>query len=377
VVLGGVHPTFETEEALAHADVVVQGPGESVWPQVVRDVAEGSPRRVYDGRLAGGAPPAVPLGSRLSVMPRPGPVDSVYSVFNLVQAARGCAYDCDFCSVHAFSPGYHARPVVEVIEEARALRRHKEIYSPKGRWLGLHRRIGFLDDNILSNRAWAVELFEGLRGLDVVFDAQTTTSLARDRELLSLAAAAGLRWVSVGFESIEPPVKDAYHKTIHTTRRQDRPAIQDRDIADQYVEDIRSFHRAGVNVMGSFVFGFDWDTPEVFEHVRRFLRRSGLDIAFFNLLTPYPGTALRERLVREGRVLTNDWSLYSGLNVTVRPLQMTTDQAWQGFLSLWDEFYRIPNILRRAAQPRRGFVDRLYFSRTTRRKVRWVFGVKC
>jgi radical SAM superfamily enzyme YgiQ (UPF0313 family) len=111
-------------------------------------------------------------------------------------------------------------------------------------------------------------------------------------------------------------------------------------------------HDAGIAVMGCFVFGFDTDDPDVFERTAAFVHDADVDLPRFAVLTPFPGTPLHTRLKAEGRLLTEDWSLYDGQHVVFEPAQMSADALLRGTERAWLRTYRWRSIAKRLAGSR-------------------------
>ena len=317
VVMGGIHPSVLPDEASAHADSVVVGEAEPVWRQVISDLATNRLRPRYDdfgyADLTG-----LPIPRRDLL--RPGSYASV----NVVQTARGCPIGCSFCSVsNVFGKRYRFRPIPEVVEEVASL---------KGRW------VGFVDDNITGHHQRAKQLLEALIPLRILWVGQGDLSIARDPDLLSLAARSGCRALFMGLESLSPA-------NLRDTGKSPNLGL---DMG----EAIGKIHRAGIGIIGSFVLGLDADDPSVFTRTIQFAERHKLLAAQFSVLTPYPGTPIRDQLEREGRVEDHDWSHYTMSHVVFRPNRMTSLQLAEGQGLVYRRFYSIPSILKRAATTR-------------------------
>ena len=331
VVMGGIHPTVLPDEAGAHADAVVVGEAEPVWREVIGDLAGGrlKPRYESEGyhNLAG--------------LPRPRREllrTDRYHTINVVQTARGCPNACTFCTVSAiFGRSYRFRPVAEVVEEVR----------PLGGW------IGFVDDNIVGNHRRAKELFEALIPLKLRWISQGDLSMARDPELLALAARSGCQAMYIGLESVSA-------ENLRTTRKST-------NLNCDMGEAIRTIHKAGIEIIGSFVLGLDGDDPGVFARTAQFAQRHQLVAAQFSALTPFPGTAIHRQLEEEGRIEDHDWSHYTMSEVVFRPRQMTSLQLREGQKETYRRFYSLPSILRRAATGRGKLVARLLVNFSYRR----------
>jgi len=323
VVMGGIHPTVLPDEAAAHADAVVIGEAEPVWREVVADLAADRLRPRYEH--AG--------YSDLVGLPRPRrellQVER-YLTTNVVQTARGCPNACSFCTVSTVSGRrYRFRPTGEVIEEVRSL----------GGW------IGFVDDNITGHPRRAKELFEALIPLRTRWIGQADLNMAKDPELLSLAARSGCQAMFVGLESLSQENLRAAHKSPN--------------VGTDMGAAITTIHKAGIEIIGSFVLGLDGDDRTVFARTVEFAQRHKLAAAQFAVLTPFPGTETRRQLEREGRIVDHDWSHYTMSNVVFRPRHMTELELRQGQQYAYGHFYSIPSILKRSFTVRRKFLGRL------------------
>lgn len=313
VVLGGMHASALPEEAAQHADAVVVGEAEGVWPRLLADFRDGRLRGLYRGEknisLAGLPTP------RRDLIQREG-----YLFPDTVCTTRGCPFGCSFCAVTSFFGGVHrSRPVEEVV---------KEIEGLEGR-----RLVFFVDDNIAADKGRAKQLFRALIPHRLAWIGQASVTVARDPELLSLAAASGCLSLFLGIESITPANLQLVGKR--------------HNVVEEYEEAIRRIHAQGIAVFGAFIFGLDHDTEDVFELTVRFARRNRLEGAQFNVLTPYPGTPLLADMEREGRILTRDWAQYRGDRVVFAPRLMSMQRLKEGHDWAWREFYSLGSIRER------------------------------
>jgi radical SAM superfamily enzyme YgiQ (UPF0313 family) len=153
-------------------------------------------------------------------------------------------------------------------------------------------------------------------------------------ELLEKAVASGLRSLFVGFETLNPRNLLEQHK--HQNLRRD------------YATAIRRLHDLGVMINGSFVFGMDGDDPTVFERTVEWAVTHGIETATFHILTPYPGTALHQRMSTQRRITTTEWDLYDTRHAVFTPAQMTGEQLEQGYRRAYRDFYRWGAIARGA-----------------------------
>lgn len=297
VVIGGIHASMMPEEALEYADAVVVGEAESVWPQILQDFENGRLQRLYK------APPA-------DLERIPAPRHDIFHpsyLFASIQTSRGCPMDCDFCSVPAFNGHrYRLRPVEAILEEMRAVR---------------NRLIYFVDDNIVGYnekaREHAALLFEGMirKGLRKEWFAQASLNIAQDPELLKLAARSGCKMLLIG---IEAESVDALHDT--------NKRLNLKLGVDKYARSFRTIHKAGIAVLGAFIYGMDSDTLESLQKRTRFILRSSVDVVQASVMTPLPGTRLFERMKTENRMLSRrspqHWQHFHFTDVVFKPKQM-------------------------------------------------------
>ena len=320
VVMGGIHPTVLPEEALKHADAVVVGEAEGVWPQLVSDAAAGQMQRIYRAGkmtdLKGLPKPArelCPEAKYKSYNPIPIPIG--------VETSRGCPHDCEFCCIGStLGKQYRVRSVQEVIAEIES------IDSP---------HLFFVDDALGLNRKVAKELFTEMIPLKRRWLAQGTVSLAEDRELLSLMKRSGCLGLLIGFESIQKTTQDEVMKI--------------RNLKIDFYEAMRRFHGEGFGILGSFVFGFDFENKNVFEQTYDFIMKSYMDVVQLRILTPYPGTRLYQRLLKDGRLFEHDWWLQGHPPDTVlyQPMGMTVDELISGYAGLNKQAYSAGAIMKR------------------------------
>jgi radical SAM superfamily enzyme YgiQ (UPF0313 family) len=318
VVMGGIHASWLPEEAKEHSDSVVIGEADEVWADILNDAEQGVLKPFYRQEEKTDLS-RLPMPRR-DLLSRKG-----YLFHNLVQTTRGCPYDCEFCSVTAFhGKSYRMRPIPEIAKEIRSLE-HSRAY------------IFFVDDNIVGNLSHARELFTMLSHYRLRWISQGPIHVAENEEIVSLMAKAGCHGLFIGFESLREANLDMMGKKMNRVER--------------YEKGIRRLHDAGIGVYGSFVFGYDYDDVSVFDEFLEFAERNRIDGAFLPMLTPFPGTRVHQRLKREGRLLTEDWSKYDMATVVYRPKRMTVEELQEGFWRVNRSFYSFPSMLKRIFQP--------------------------
>lgn len=315
ICLGGLHVTALPEEAAAHADTIFLGPGEDTWPQFLADLRAGQPGKRYQSRLR--TLDALPPIRRDLIKRR------LYLVPNSIVVSRGCPHVCDFCYKEAFFQGGKSF-YTQTVDAALA-----EIERLPGRHLY------FLDDHLFGNARFAAALFDGMKGMGRLWQAAGTVKSVLQPELLEKAVACGLRSLFVGFETLNPANLTAQRKYQNLNR--------------DYGAAIRRLHDLGVMINGSFVFGMDEDDPTVFERTVEWAIEQGIETATFHILTPYPGTALYDRMAAEQRLLHSNWDLYDTRHTVFQPKQMTPTQLEAGYWRAYQEFYRWSAIWRGAS----------------------------
>ena len=317
VVLGGPHVTLVPQEAQQHADAICVGYAEETWPRLLRDFAAGQLRSRYD------------QGHDFKLTNLPFPRRDLldgrhYLTQAVFEATRACAHDCEFCVVPtAWGRRQFQKPVGHVVDDIRRVGK---------------RRIIFIDLNLISDRAYAAELFEALVPLRVRWFGLSTSLIGRDRTLMELMAKSGCAGLLIGFESI----CDASLGDVR--KRFNDPSL--------YETLIRDLHALGISIQGCFVFGHDHDTPAAFDETVQFAIDAAIDLPRFAILTPFPGTPLHDRLDREGRILTKNWQLYDGQHVVHQPKLMTARELQLGHEKAWRDVYAYSAIARRLGRSR-------------------------
>jgi radical SAM superfamily enzyme YgiQ (UPF0313 family) len=311
VIAGGPLFTMEPDE-FPEVDHFVLNEAELTLPPFLSDLAQGRPQRMY---VTADHPDI-----RLTPAPRWDLIDLPKYASMAIQFSRGCPFNCDFCNVTALL-GHKPR----VKTTAQILGELDGLYS-----LGWRDRVFFVDDNLIGNKKSLKEdllpaLAEWRRGkTGMPFNTEASINLADDDELMRLMTEAGFDEVFIG---IETPDDDSL---AECSKKQNL----NRDL----VADVKKLQRAGLEVQGGFIVGFDSDTPSTFRQQIDFIQRSGIVTAMVGILQAPAGTVLYERLMREGRVT----GPASGDNVdgatNIIPV-MNLDALKAGYRSLLDHLY--------------------------------------
>ena len=318
-VAGGPHVTLVPDDVQPHVDAICVGYAEDSWPQLLRDFVAGRLKPRYDQQ------PGISLADRPFAQRDRLPADR-FITDNVFEATRGCVHDCEFCVVPAaWGRRPYQKPVADVVAD---LTQHLARRS--------HRKVIFIDLNLIADRAHAAKLFRAWIPLKIQWYGLATTLIGHDDELLALAQASGCRGLLIGFESISPA------NLAQTKKGFNKP--------EDYAALVAKLHRHKIAVQGCFTFGMDDDEPDVFERTARFAVDAAIDLPRFAVVTPFPGTRLYERLDREGRILTRDWSLYDAQHVVFQPKRMTTDELQRGTERAWKLAYSWRSIASRLAR---------------------------
>ncbi len=320
VVMGGMHPSKMPDEALAHADSVVIGEAEGLWPGVLKDAEEDRLKSRYQQ-------PDFPDLANLNNADWDLYKDKNYLPVHFVETTRGCPHDCEFCSVtNSFGGKARNRPAADVEAELKAL-------TPfDGRFI-LRNVVFFVDDNIISNKAYAREMLARIKSYNLKWVGQTSVNIIHNDEILALMRDSGCMGLLIGFETLSAGNLSNVGKSFNHP--------------DTYIDVIKKVHDYGIGVNGSFVFGLDNDDEGVFDRTLEFVNKAKLDVCYFSILTPYPGTVLYDQLHKEGRIFDYDWDNYTTSRVVYEPKMMTPDQLLRGYYSALESAYSFSSIFKR------------------------------
>ncbi len=313
VILGGLHVQSCPDECAPHADATAIGDGVQLWPRILADVERG----VLQSRYLAGydndySNDPIP---RRSVLTK----SSFLTTASLI-ATRGCHNRCRFCylAVDGLRMPYRKRDPQAVAAE----------FEAEGQPYGV-----FLDNNLGSDREYFRKLCNALQPLDKIWSAAVSIDVTDDPSLVRAMAIAGCTGVFVGLESLtDENLAEARKKT---------------PLAADYSRRVRMFHDHGIQVNGSFVFGFDHDRPDVFERTADWVETNKLECATFHILTPYPATPLFRQMEAEGRLLHRNWELYDTAHAVFRPRHMSPEELEHGYAWIYQRLFSHESIWRR------------------------------
>jgi radical SAM superfamily enzyme YgiQ (UPF0313 family) len=319
VVMGGFHASLCPQEVSQYCESLVLGEAETLFPLVIDDYRHGRPQPRYQSSER----PELTVSPDRSIFR-----GKRYLPIHLVEFARGCRFKCDFCAIQSFFNATHNhRPVDHVLSEIQRVRRFGRMFF-------------FIDDNITSSIDQAKELMRALIPLKIRWISQSAINVAYDAEALDLMRRSGCQGMLVGFESLDATNLKQMNKGFNLMRGGPTEALA-------------NFRRHGIRIYGTFIFGYDHDTPETFQSTVDYAKRQKLAIAAFNHITPFPGTPLYERMKSEGRLLYDAWWLddrYRYNMIPFSPKNMSPQELSDRCVLARREFYSWSSILYRATQ---------------------------
>lgn len=303
VVFGGPHATLAPYEALEHADAVVIGEAEHVWPQLLEDFKNGRMKEVYRG-----------VDAKPTMKDNPAPrwdlVKNTDYTFFGVEATRGCPFDCHFCSIkQIYGPSFRVRTPDEVIEELRA--------APSN-------QIFFTDDNLIGNKPFARELFTKMKGLGFSWGCQMSINVGYMPEMLQLMKEAGCFFIFIGLETLDKEQVEEINKPVNRL---------------DYYQGIKNIQTTGIHVIGSFILGGDRDTPETFQKIAEFVQESKQSWVMLNIMNSPPGTKMLRTMEEQGRNVVHSYDELDGAHATVKHPNMPQAEIEERFRALYRQVY--------------------------------------
>jgi radical SAM superfamily enzyme YgiQ (UPF0313 family) len=313
-VMGGPHATLMPQEAKQHVDTVVVGHAYETWPRLLYDFVNGIPEQFYYS----------PEKIDCALIPEPDRSCFAHKKFitlNSTQAVFGCPHHCEFCVTPVICRGnYEQRPIADVVTE---LSRMKGTY------------VTFLDPSPVENTSYSIALYRAIAPLKKRWGGLATTHIVDNKELLDAMEASGCFGLLIGFESLSPKSNASIGKQFNDVKN--------------YKRLVKELHSRGIAVMGCFVHGLDTDETDCFDRTLDFIDSANIDIPRFTICTPFPGTPFFERLKKENRILTENWTLYDAQHVVFQPKLLDVDTLQQGHIRCWETAYSLRNIVKRLA----------------------------
>jgi len=317
VVMGGFHATLCPEEVSQYAEAVVIGEAEGLWENVLADAERGTLKTFYQSAVRPSLVKTIPNRSIFK--------DKRYLPLSLIEASRGCEFSCEFCAIQtAYGRTQNWRSFEKL---------HEELLTIKSKPL-----IFFVDDNICSNIQKAKEFLRMIIPLKLKWVSQMSINAAHDEEFLQLMVDSGCQGVLIGFESLNHENLKIMSKGFNMMKGGFETALA-------------NLRKYNIKLYITFVFGYDYDSPDSFKEAVDFAKMHKFYIAAFNHITPFPGTPLYKRFEQENRLLYEKWWLddsYSYNMIPFKPKNMTPEQLRFGCMESREKFYSWKNIMYRS-----------------------------
>ncbi|MBN8536473.1 MAG: B12-binding domain-containing radical SAM protein [Deltaproteobacteria bacterium] len=300
VIMGGFHPTLAPNEVAQYCDSVFTGDAEWKWHEVLEDLKNKNLKSIYHSK------PGIAQKSR--ILPRRDIFENKnYLPITLMQFSRGCHFSCNFCAISKFfdKKQFH-REIDDVLLELEK-RKHKLVF--------------FVDDNFCANRKLAKEMCQAMIPLKLKWVSQASIDMTLDKDLMSSMAKSGCMGHVIGFESISEFELIKMKKSHPNLSKYNNPTYQDQ------IEILRDY---GLQTWASFTFGYDSDTLDTIKRTVDFAIANKFCFGAFNILKPYPNTALYNSLNEQHRLLWDGkwWNHpnYQFNHSTFIPKQMSPDE---------------------------------------------------
>ncbi len=314
-VMGGVHASMCTEEAMQFMDTIISGEAETSWPAFIKDLESGTPKNLYIGQLA--EVDEIPFVRR-------DIYDKYPYVYDLVQTSRGCPMGCDFCSVTQMcGKTYRERKIEDVLNELEQTNRSL---------------LFFVDDNLINQKKGAqeraIELFKGMveRKMNKLWLSQAALNFADNEDVLKWARKSGCIMILLGVEAEKVDALKDMKKNLNLKKG-----------VDSYELIFRKVHKHGIGILASMIFALESDTLQDLFNRRDFIKNSSVDSYQVTILTPLPGTALYDRMKQNNRFVydnyPNDWRLYDGTKSVLEMPHLTTSQISKSMEEIWLSLY--------------------------------------
>ena len=313
VIMGGYMASLMPEEAKKYCDSVVVGDGEAGFVQLIADYKNNCLKEYY----------RIPLEKLSYPLPRYDILTNKKTGdFLPVQAGRGCPNSCSFCSVYClYRNKYLKRDIDEVIRDIKEIKR-----------LG-YKKFLLLDDNILSDKEYLLELCECIAELKMQWLSQCQITIADDEEALKMVAKSGCITLSFGLESISQQSLTSMQKSWA------KP--------EKYSGQLKKITAAGIDVSVEMVVGADGDTIQSIAQTADFIRKNKIVVPRFYILTPIPGTDYFSEMNKQGRIENNDIYSFDGATAVHTPKNMSSTELTEAYWKLYEDVFSVSSIFLR------------------------------
>jgi len=330
VILGGLHVSFNPDEAAAHADSIVCGEAENLWSTVLEDAAANRLKPRYNSLDFPTVTKIAPLDYiRIGKSSKRGKIDGTKSI--PIYITRGCPFECSFCVTPNFTGKLYRTQDPEALKQQ--IETAKKVFFKPGRrsqkpWFML------CDENLGINKKKLWESLELLKGCNINFSVFFSMNFLEDKETVRRLVDSGCLMVLVGFESIKQSTLEAYNKG-HVNS------------ADTFARVIDECRRAGLNIQGNFLVNPDLDSFEDMDKLVEFVSRNNVFMPIFQIITPYPGTTMYQEYSKKGLITDYDWEKYNASNLVIHSANYEPVAFQHKFLSSYYKAYSWKNIANR------------------------------
>jgi radical SAM superfamily enzyme YgiQ (UPF0313 family) len=293
VIFGGIATMLHADETMEHADSVFLGEAEGRFAGVLEDLKRGELKKVYDYQW--NFPDIKLVGpARRTILNRELYNYRGLQMVDLIHASRGCRFNCfPCCTPYLGGREFRPRPIDDVVAEIATINNN---------------RLFFVDNSMSQSDQWEKDLFKALIPLKKKW---VCHPIKDSDEILDLAAEAGCWYV---YQAI-------FDTSDHIRRR------------------VKRLQERGIGVEGTIILGTDDQDEDFIKRLVDFLMEINLDLAEFTIMTPFPQTPIRETLLKEGRILSNDWNRYTCGDVVFQPAKMTPAKLQEMYYYAWEQFY--------------------------------------
>ncbi|UCE73884.1 MAG: B12-binding domain-containing radical SAM protein [Methanomassiliicoccales archaeon] len=322
-VMGGIHVFLFPEEARLHCDSVMMGEAEYTWHRILEDAESNSLKPYYEGSLT--RPEDFPIPD-LSIYKK-------YKFFTtkLAEIVRGCPHNCRFCGATMYSgKKYRYKQVDNLVAEIKS-------------WEKSGRIAHFTNTNLIASPKKTKEIMDRIKEFNLRWWSPCSVDILDHEDLIKAVADSGCMVLQFGFDSLSAETLKSMNKQFNIKR--------------DYRTLIKKCHDYGIEVSGSFIFGWDTDNKDVFKETVDFVLDADIDMPVFFPLTPFPGTDIYETFKAQGRILTHDWSKYNWNTCVYKPKNMTGEELLEGCYYAFEESYSTSNILHRLFSRPRGIKE--------------------
>ncbi len=331
VILGGLHVSFNPEEAAQHADCIVCGEAENLWKALLDDAANDRLKPSYDAKDFPPVKEIIPLDyRRISKASKREKVDSTKSI--PIYITRGCPYECSFCVTPNFTGKLYRRQKdndlkvqIETAKEVFFKNNDKKNAKP---WFML------CDENLGISKSQLWKALDLLKECDIMFSVFLSMNFLEDDETIKRLVKAGCNMALVGFESINQSTLEAYNKG-HVNS------------ADKIVSVIERCRKAGLNIQANFLINPDLDSFEDMDELVKFIGENNVFMPIIQIITPYPGTKMYHEYKQNGLITDEDWDKYNAINLVIESKHYDPVAFQHKFMQIYYRSYSWKNIVNR------------------------------